>query len=693
MVLSILLRKGVRELRRRKLGTASVIILIVAGTLGITLVNQSLHALSEGVKETRKLVREDISALYKDKNWEVSSRYEVRRVAFTVVEPSSGKRLPAMFVSYSGNETLRPVRVLRGKEPSKGEVVVDALAKKGLDVGDEVKVGDVTFRVCGVGMSQGYNAPLVFYADEEDVERLPNRYYLLLIKTDNLNETLNELRGANRVVINQATYMDVIGSMGDLVSFFSWVSLALSSVMILGLGLVESARLIREVGALKALGASTFQISLLLASPNLMRSLTGVLVGGLLGIFFSSLLYNALKEPFGIVTPFRPNLMELVMLLALFFLITATSSIVPPILVSRRTAAQCLRDYGLSGRPFNLSLDGFKLTLALRNSLRKGRKQVVLTGALIAVMVAFSVNSSLTTSLKTTLEYSAPRYKAAFFLPYYVDESLADELGAELWEYEVIKFRNLTTAFMRAPPESKALPKLKEGNWSDLVIGLGLSVKTGLKVGDRLSLRVGNQLISGRVSGISYDVTENGNSIIKLGRGRGNLLIFNELRPSLEEKLLSKGLPGRYVTRDEVLEATRSNMAMISSIFWIVSLSFLVTALVGLASISFTDLSERRREMGVMMAIGAEKRFLTFLNVVESLILSIPLALILGYPLTYLVSMALVRMFSVEMFPMEFAFNCIQPFISILLSVLLTTLVITVAIRGLGRLSELLRYE
>jgi len=108
-------------------------------------------------------------------------------------------------------------------------------------------------------------------------------------------------------------------------------------------------------------------------------------------------------------------------------------------------------------------------------------------------------------------------------------------------------------------------------------------------------------------------------------------------------------------TTDELLSTFNSVLKIVSiTLICVVGLS-LIVASVGMTNIFLLSINERTNEIGLMMAIGAGRKFISSLFIIESSVLTTvggAVGLLLGYTLALLASLALPEKYSIE-FPIS----------------------------------------
>ncbi|HUJ41298.1 MAG TPA: ABC transporter permease [Candidatus Acidoferrales bacterium] len=194
----------------------------------------------------------------------------------------------------------------------------------------------------------------------------------------------------------------------------------------------------------------------------------------------------------------------------------------------------------------------------------------------------------------------------------------------------------------------------------DVVVGASLASRAGIHTGDRLTIRVGTQEIGARASGILTSGGAEDQEIVAplwlvqqltghAGEYRRMLVSAlttpdNELAQRDPDTMnpteydrwfctpyissiafqIKQALPGSEVrVVRQVAETEGRVLGRLSALLWLVSVTALVAAALVIGSTSATTVLERRREIGLMKALGAGRRRIVGLFVAEQAVVAL----------------------------------------------------------------------
>jgi len=172
-------------------------------------------------------------------------------------------------------------------------------------IGEWVRIGDRRFRVAGVlapqGQSLGFNTDEIVIIPVAAAQMLFNTPSLLRILVEARSredvararrDTLNILQARHEgekdvTAITQdailATFDRILRALTLAVGGIAAISLAVAGILIMNVMLIAVSQRTREIGLLKAIGATSSQIRLLFFAESIMLSLAGAAAGWLLG--------------------------------------------------------------------------------------------------------------------------------------------------------------------------------------------------------------------------------------------------------------------------------------------------------------------------------------------------------------------------------------------------------------------------
>ncbi len=215
-------------------------------------------------------------------------RWEIRHFAM-----AQGRFLPALDARQA-----RPVVVL-------GSVVRDELFGPANAVGEWVRIGERRYRVAGVlapqGQSLGFNTDELVIVPVASAQALFNQASLLRVLVE--ARSREDIAAAKQAVIETlkarhegeqdvtvvtqdallATFDRILRALTLAVGGIAAISLAVAGILIMNVMLIAVSQRTREIGLLKALGATPAQIRRLFFAEALLLSVAGALAGLVLG--------------------------------------------------------------------------------------------------------------------------------------------------------------------------------------------------------------------------------------------------------------------------------------------------------------------------------------------------------------------------------------------------------------------------
>ena len=500
-------------------------------------------------------------------------------------------------------------------------------------------------------------------------------------------------------------HSDLTGILLLAMSSFGLFVLVLSGILVINLLTAMMASQVRQIGVMKAIGGTRWQIARIYFGQALFLGIAAVIVSVPLGIIGSRALcrYMAMFLNFDInsfAVPFWVYLLVAVVGLAAPLIAAAYpvwSGTAAPVRVA-------LSDFGLSQTTFGASAFDRALTriggrlslvaVAIRNSFRRRTRLVLTLLTLTAGGLFFLAALNVRASLVNTLDrmFAARKFDLMIGLanPYELEKvqtaisktpgikraegwftteaSVANPSAptedphrsglhggasdvnrfnvvalpadTQLLDLEIIEGRNLT------PEDTDAI-----------VINNALAGKEKMRVGETVMLRMGPAETTWRVVGLSRESFSPAVAYIPLSfiqqRHPGmvnnlRLLLDNadpdsidDLKASLDRNLEAVGVRARgSATKAESRFGFDQHMLMIY-VFLIV-MSAIIGGVGGLGLMTTMSLNvfERRREMGVMRALGATPKTIWLMVVAEGVVIGLLswfIAALLAWPISKLI--------------------------------------------------------
>lgn len=481
-----------------------------------------------------------------------------------------------------------------------------------------------------------------------------------------------------------------------LMEAFGLLALCLSGVLTANLISFLMAQQKRQIGVMKAIGASFAQVAGMYLSMVFAIAAVALLVavpcGILAGRGYAQLAATILNfDIFDQSIPHGVILCEIVIGL----LVPLLTALLPILRGCGITVRAALQDYGIeqekfSGRNIDKTTARWRsmprpLVLSLRNTLRR-RGRLVFTIAVMAVggmgfLTAMNVYASMYRSIETKLasigydiqiDFTQPIQEAALretisCLPQVKSmETWGGAQAAVLYEdgtvgesFGVIA-PSSDTQLLRTPP-------LQEGRWltagdiNGIVLNQQLVAKEPtLNVGDDISLCINGNNTTWHVVGIAKEMMGLPTAYVNSARltelfglpGYASTAVVETkaVTPkekaavigALEARLAASGADVRSLQSvEDYRAALKAHLVLIASFLVLMSALVVLVGGLGLATTVSINVMERRREIGVMRAIGASPRMMTGINMVEGILMGVfgwLVALVFSWPLGRLIS-------------------------------------------------------
>lgn len=459
----------------------------------------------------------------------------------------------------------------------------------------------------------------------------------------------------------------------------------------------------RQLGVMKAVGATSRQIAGLYLGFALALELAalaiaapiGILAGRAMGSVFGSTLNYDLR-------PFEIPWSTVAVAVAVAVLVPTAAVGWSVLRASRATVRATITDYGIGGGHGSIpamSRVGRPTRLALRNALRN-RARLVLTLGTIALAGTLFIGvlsvdrglGKLTDQLmgyraydvELTLTDPTPLPEAASVVA--ARDGVSDVEGWLLRDGFLVRAdgtENEDLSLIGAPPGSPYLePTLRSGRWFDaddeqaVVVNEDLlREEDGVAVGDAIILDVDGRRVEWPIVGevstqlvgpivyVPVDVLAGA-----VGRsGDTNLLAVgiddgadaDAVSADVEQALLDSGVPiGGVETESSIRSETEGTFLLLIITLLVVTALLLPIAIVAIAGTGMLAVTERTREIGVLRTIGASSRSVRRLLLVEGLAVTM-LGALIGVLVSVPAAWVLGRLFGEQFFmtPLEFSYS------------------------------------
>lgn len=474
-----------------------------------------------------------------------------------------------------------------------------------------------------------------------------------------------------------------------LLEAFGLVALLLSAVLVVNMISALLAQQIRQIGVMKAIGASSRQIMRIYYGMVILLGLAGLAVGLPLALLagrgyagFASTMLNFEIFDASVGWPY------LALQVAVGLLIPLLAASYPILRGSRVTVRAAMSDYGISQPAGSLPLPKLAsrpFMLSLRNTFRQ-RGRLLLTlftlalggaGFIIAMNVSASMNSTVDDKFEAQrfdvqMTFTRPHPEAdletlALAIP---GVSQVESWGGASAVRQLDEGVESNRFNLIAPPGRTALMTalpLVEGRWLEpgdengIVFNHALLAQhPGLQVGDTLTLKIAGKTSQWRLVGVvqeimappfAYVTKEALNQVLGLDGMASMLVVAARDRDGAPVAQIARSLESAFAASNvdiastirlaDYRKAIEDHLLILASFLVMMSTLVLAVGGLGLASTMSINVMERTRELGVLRAIGASAASILKIIVSEGAIiggLSWILALVISWPISQFVS-------------------------------------------------------
>lgn len=444
---------------------------------------------------------------------------------------------------------------------------------------------------------------------------------------------------------------------------------------------------ISQIGVMKAVGAVTAQVVRLYLSGVFIYGFLALLIsiplGGLAAHAMTAALLNFLNIP---VDTFRFSSPAVAQQFGTGLVVPVIAALWPIVGGARVTVRKAISTYGI-GMDYGSSIFDRILArirglprpmmLTLRNTFRRKARviltQTTLTIAGLVFVMVLSLGDSLTHTIDTVVDTLGLDAALFFGASIRIDEAealISTHPGVEIAEMWL--FRGGTAKLdaddisgerisLRAVPADTQLYQaaVVRGRWLHvedghaLVLNQNIASELGVTVGDTITIELGDETSKWTIVGTVFDLGSGQTAsyvprdifLHQIGLvGRTSVAwmrttqhdrafqsnVANELRDMFEARGISIG---RTLTGGEISESNQSQFNILLMLLLTMSGLIALVGSIGLAGTLSLNVLERRREIGVMRAIGASSRTVAALFVGEGLLLGM-LAWVIAIPLS-----------------------------------------------------------
>ena len=728
--------KAVRDFWHERARTVLVVLAIALGISAFAAVMSSYailtRELDRGYLNTNPasaILRVDaiddqlVAEILKDRD---VSAAEPRRVVTGQIKsgPMRWRNVVLFVVKDYGDIRVSKLTPERGAwPPATGEILVerDAFQVAGAHIGDTVIVKTsngveqplvITGSVHDVGQAQARMENIVYgYINLATLVQLGEKPYLdrlnLLVAESRFDENhirkvaddvkaLIEARGhsVSRIDVprpGKHPHSDLMGILLLAMSSFGLFVLVLSGILVVNLLTAMMASQVRQIGVMKAIGGTRWQIARIYFSQALFLGLAAVIVSLPLGLLGSRALcrYMAVFLNFDISSFAVPVWVYL--LVALVGIAAPLVAAAYPVWKGSGTSVHAaLGDYGVSqtsfgGTGFDRALarvgGSFRpLVFAIRNSFRR-RARLVLTLVTLAAgglffMSALNVRASMINTLDhlfATRNFDLSVALRDTYDEEQVQQAIANTPGvrrAEAWLVRDVSFAGDGFVAIGLPADSQLLtPQILDGrnllpsDANAMVVNSALAGRfSQLRVGQTANLKVDGVEKTFRVVGVAREAFSPAIAYVPLNSIQASRVVnslrfaldhndedsITAVRADLDRRLEAHGMRA-HSSSSKADSRYGYDQHMLMIYIFLIVMSAIIGGVGGLGLMTTMSLNvlERRREMGLLRAIGATPRMVWLMIVLEGVVigfLSWAIASVLAWPVSKLVGDMVVGM-------------------------------------------------
>lgn len=481
-----------------------------------------------------------------------------------------------------------------------------------------------------------------------------------------------------------------------LLLIFSVLALVLSGVLTANLMAAMMAKQTRQVGVMKAVGASVWQVTRIYASGILIVSVAAVALGIPLGTIAGRACaeFSAQQLNLAITSSAVPVwLFGIIAILGVG--VPLFSALVPIWRTAQKPTLKALQDAGIQppnkpnhlGKLFDFLTADRRLILALRNTFRRPLRMWLSLGALALggamLLTGVNVYSSLVQAVDEGLNRRGDNLDVRLLRPAPNRTEIIGQINnienvktVEAWGNALVSFglsENSASVIgtnrysLLAPPDDSKMTNFKivEGRLIEptetgviIVNRILHDTEKGLSVGTELNLVFGGDEFPVRVVGVTEEISEpaiytNSKTLAAVTKlppqsvGAFRLLTENgtesKVAAALEQVLADNNLiPAFQMTRDVLRQSMIDHFLILLFVLTALALSALIVGGFGLATTMSLNVLERRREIGIIRATGATPQAVLRIILIEGLtiaVLSVLLAIFVSLPLSALVGL------------------------------------------------------
>lgn len=728
---NVRLTKLYRDLLTQKSRTLMVLIAMIIGIFSFTMVANAYVILNrELVKNyenttpsTATIVTQTINENQLDSIREMAGvkAVETRQVVMGRIQTNSNqyKSIMLFVIPDYDNLTLDTFKSEEGAYPPKtGDILIERVAVKlsnatlnnpvVIDVpGGNTTRLDFTGTVHAPGLAPAWMEGTSYGFINQETYRLfnapePNTEIRLLLSDAPSKEIIKEqvevireaLENQGITVIrihipepNQHPHQRQMKLLLYLMEIFGAVAIVLSSILIANVVSAILEQQMRQIGIMKATGATTLDITTHYLSMILLLAIIATVVGLPLGLFVGRA-YATFASGMLNFDIFDNSIPHLVLMLEI-----ATSLLIPIIITlkpiydnTRHSVKETLQENGIdtteSRNAIHLNWLSKPIALSVKNAFRKKARLfytlLVITIGGTGFITALNVYASMNNTVETRMDATNFNLQIKTVNP--IESRVVTDLLKDIPEINDIESWNggltqivhedgtLSNSFsLMAPPiDTKGIdaPDLYEGRWltdptqQEIVINQRIQIEhPDIRTGSYVTLRLNGKDTRWLVTGVLEELIGEPYAYVNqapyqaltgLGDTITTVNIFSDetsvdfVSEVVEERFREAGIQIRSsIKLSEFRHAIEDHLLLIAILLIIMSVLVLIVSGIGMAITMGINVLERTKEIGVLKAIGGSKKWIYAMVLTEGSIiglLSFFLAILLSYPLSQFIS-------------------------------------------------------
>jgi len=454
-------------------------------------------------------------------------------------------------------------------------------------------------------------------------------------------------------------HAEIMGLLMLSLASFGFFVMLLSGVIVVNLLTALMAAQVRQIGMMKAIGGTRSQIARIYFGQALLLGIAAIAIALPIGIWGSRALCRAQAVFLNFdITSFA--------IPAWVFLLVIVAGIVVPLLAaaipvwrgSGVSVRRALADFGVSASGFGTTrfdrmlarVGGVArpLLLAIRNNFRR-RGRLALTVLTLAAsglffMTALNVRASMIRTLDRLFDTHKFDLSVALSETAQVEDvtravrRVGGVRGFEGW----MASKGDKFVVIALPAQTAMLkPNIVRGRWlapnerDTMVVNTALAAKNAeMRVGNRVTFPMGTEPVTFRVVGIArepfsppvaYIPALGGNTnSLRIALDKTDPASIDRVKGQLEESLAREGIKAANMSsRGESRFGFDQHMVMIYVALIIMSALIGGVGALGLMTTMSINVLERRREMGVLRAVGATPRMVWLMLVGEGVVVGV----------------------------------------------------------------------